>query len=1438
MYVPPHAQQSRSSNFYKPPGGKFKQEYKSNGVVNNTPDVANTHIAPKTVLLSEFQSLQALIKKTGISGIPCSTITLEVSKTVTDIQSDSDKPNEFWNDIYDFSNEKEALYWNHSLSKETMIKLLQEQGTIKFNPIQYYRNTIDSQESMVKKMIERIHMRIVQQFIKILEPLNVHNIDKAVVDEMIKVATKIISDAPIAESSKLSLIDTYKKDLNDYLVSKKPELAHRYCFKYKQQLKFLETMGEQLEDTKVMGKYYKALVNSKTEELIVDAVLKNKPFQFKELAHVDKTVKKDFKFLASLPFDSKYFIRQFQYALIKNYLETEQNTLQKQVNDTKDEKKKKSASKNLAKLSKKVEEYEELMERLDTIMNAKLYPILDSQNAEKITNMEKELDIFEYTNTRDKIISEQNIGNMELQKKADLAILTSIENIDFDSPSITEISNSISSIHISANKVLSAVKLFIKFTKNLVDAGTHVTPEMLKVYIETYTYIINYLEDKDVAKEFNKLDDEIQEQYEQVLEKVNKYFKRTGLDLYEYQMTHLYEYLSPLSHFDEKRPKLDQWQKDVFEMMDNRKNVIVIAPTSSGKTALSTYCSLISNHVLFVVPSPELARQVCGMIRNLVHNNNLKKHISLITEKDTYHDSLDSFDILVGTPGALESYFVQNNIQPNIFDYIVFDEIHQLNQDIVGSELERWIKWLTYKTTTKFLALSACVGNAEQLHNWWGQFVGDIELVVCNRRFLQQQKFLWSSDENTLTKIHPLTVCSIEFLQSNGFIDGDVVKSDMSFTPDELYNLYSKLKEHSSFPSDLHPNKYFKTVRLTLDMCKEWEWALKKIVQEMSNADKGFVEGVLNNYRQGLSKKMEESDVVDLYKLLKVLQKRNMLPAILFRLNPGICQQKFTELVHYLKEEESRVYPTYYDDLKFSNDSYQEYMRKEKELETLNISDDTIKSSGMTIQSYIEKRKADLKNSQLALYQKKYLELMNSHISYCTERCIVLNDNTELDENTKNKMIDNYERQIRHYQNEITQVQSLSELHPVNIYRPHPEFTFLEEYVDSNHIIDYRKQLMNYMREEKEAQHKFSADKKSGGNKDAEDDDAGEKEKDVKEVIRKEAYVSYDHPFMIGMERGVILYLNRLPTPFQRVAQSLIASTMRLAPITFSDQSLAFGVNYPIRTVILTGGYINPIVAHQMIGRAGRRGIDPKGYTVYYGVDWETIIKEKYLEVNGSSSIDGTIWTMPYLWTNLEDKFDLVSKYHLKDYVEGTNSLEEKYQTFISDIQRMFNIFDDQYNSELLEEGSFEQMVMDIYKNKHIGIQAMMLPVLLEELSRWKYSAKNLQGYEKWSIIQILTAFMNCDFGNPEFSEMSRSKFSVWTNNIGDIIEKYKKDVKYTPIRLEEKITEKEVEYWFNISSLLSTLYSLSKDCRGNHMRKLISTLFYDIKTRLKRVAF
>ena len=292
---------------------------------------------------------------------------------------------------------------------------------------------------------------------------------------------------------------------------------------------------------------------------------------------------------------------------------------------------------------------------------------------------------------------------------------------------------------------------------------------------------------------------------------------------------------------------------------------------------------------------------------------------------------------------------------------------------------------------------------------------------------------------------------------------------------------------------------------------------------------------------------------------------------------------------------------------------------------------------------------------------------------------------------------------------------------------------------------------------------------------------------------------------------------------------------MKLAPVTFSDQSLAFGINYPIRSVILTGGYINPIVAHQMIGRAGRRGVDPKGYTIYYGVDWKTITKEKYLEVTGTDMIDGSIWSLPYLWTNIQDRFELVSKFHLQDYTKNELLLENKYNGFIDDIKQIYDMFNEQFNIELLEDGSYSCMLHDVYKNKMIGIQAIFIPYLLEEMSRWKFICNHLESYHKWDIVQTLTAFLNADFTNEMFSETFRTKTNNWYTEIGPILNKYTKNNNYIACHLEDKFTEHTIPFWFAINGLLSTLYSLCKDYR---IKTLISIMFMEIKNRLKKYTF
>lgn len=92
--------------------------------------------------------------------------------------------------------------------------------------------------------------------------------------------------------------------------------------------------------------------------------------------------------------------------------------------------------------------------------------------------------------------------------------------------------------------------------------------------------------------------------------------------------------------------------------------------------------------------------------------------------------------------------------------------------------------------------------------------------------------------------------------------------------------------------------------------------------------------------------------------------------------------------------------------------------------------------------------------------------------------------------------------------------------------------------------------------------------------------------------------------------RGVGIYAKGLPDPYLRLVQSL-ASKKQLA-IVFSDMSLVFGVSMPFRTVVIyrdatIDDDLDGMLYHQMVGRAGRRGLDKKGNIIFAGYKWDRI---------------------------------------------------------------------------------------------------------------------------------------------------------------------------------------------------------------------------------------
>jgi ATP-dependent RNA helicase DDX60 len=96
------------------------------------------------------------------------------------------------------------------------------------------------------------------------------------------------------------------------------------------------------------------------------------------------------------------------------------------------------------------------------------------------------------------------------------------------------------------------------------------------------------------------------------------------------------------------------------------------------------------------------------------------------------------------------------------------------------------------------------------------------------------------------------------------------------------------------------------------------------------------------------------------------------------------------------------------------------------------------------------------------------------------------------------------------------------------------------------------------------------------------------------------------HAFLRALRRGFGIYIDDASFPkYRRIVQKL-AQQGKLA-FVFSDESLAYGVNMPFRTCCFCesmDGILTPLLAQQMSGRAGRRGLDTQVHGILYYINY------------------------------------------------------------------------------------------------------------------------------------------------------------------------------------------------------------------------------------------
>uniref|UniRef100_A0A7S1VFS1 Helicase C-terminal domain-containing protein n=1 Tax=Grammatophora oceanica TaxID=210454 RepID=A0A7S1VFS1_9STRA len=427
-----------------------------------------------------------------------------------------------------------------------------------------------------------------------------------------------------------------------------------------------------------------------------------------------------------------------------------------------------------------------------------------------------------------------------------------------------------------------------------------------------------------------------------------------------------------------------------------------------------------------------------------------------------------------------------------------------------GDALQRIIK----ATSCPVLALSATIGNAIQLRDWFGkvrnEHLGDappedVILEEYSARFINLQRYVTTESDGKdgkkkikLVKLHPVAAMTPERLQN----EPDLVAA-LSMTPNDMMDLWKRMR--AIFPAsaleDLdNPDNFFKQYvddsnRITLDQTKEYEAHLKKRLASLSKSHPEIYERLrVAQIPPPLQSKPDVSDT--LYEVIMQLKKQELLPAVAFQLNTYGAFNMFKTLLARLESEQIAEYPDYRKDLvKTAREKAQ--LRK------------------------VAAGKASRENAAEAEEDAK---------SGFTDESLVQEDTT----------------------------------------RPHEKY-----------VLPPAGKRLNYSEVED-----IIADMKKSGEK-----------------------VDIDHALIRGLRRGIAIYTNEVGFSCYRRQVQMLAQKGRLA-VVFSDAALAYGVNMPFRTCVFCGDMgeeLTPLIALQMQGRAGRRGMDVQGNILYLGMEWPYI---------------------------------------------------------------------------------------------------------------------------------------------------------------------------------------------------------------------------------------
>ncbi len=485
------------------------------------------------------------------------------------------------------------------------------------------------------------------------------------------------------------------------------------------------------------------------------------------------------------------------------------------------------------------------------------------------------------TLSKEELIVEKKKNNIKLSKTEDMIYKNYIEK---------------------KNKLINDELLAIKIQ------GLNAKPETkigkTALLLKTLNYFLEKDNNEAIANIYLKLmednydiTDELRKEYENDINKMNKIVKE--LDIIELQFCKFYGQMPPLNIKGFK--KLDEWQINVINNIDNNISTIINAPTSAGKSVLSGYV-VNKGKCLFVVPTNALAWQMSAYIGKIINQN-----VPILTNtyqsnpsRDEMINIINTSSALVGTANAILDYLPLININ---FKWVIFDEVHMIGKQ-EGMDMEPLLKVLK---NIPILALSATINNTDEIVEWMRNISPEqrIEKVICSKRFFNLQRYNYDVLNNELVFLHPLSL--IEEYQIK---DKSILNKNLQPTPIDIWDLSIKLKDNFDL-GDLEPHKYFdREVRIELNDANVYFYKLLEFIVLKYETNNEKIIKIINSYKLD---KLEINNP-DLLKLVFKLKENNKLPAIIFQNDTLSCLNLARDFAKKVDQEEDKKYPTLFQD--------------------------------------------------------------------------------------------------------------------------------------------------------------------------------------------------------------------------------------------------------------------------------------------------------------------------------------------------------------------------------------------------------------------------------------------------------------------------------------------------------------------------------------------